>query len=231
MNSYTIQIFQILLTIWTSLFLSCSKSIYVYSDKFGTSKFVVYKDNYKYIEKSVNTDFKMWGKYYITDSTIVFEVKDKEKIPYHYFTNTIPKYSKNTNLQFHTITLIHSVSKEPIPLVSVKAKNNSGECVAFAMSNMEGRAEINKNDKIEMIELELPDFEKQRIDYKLVQDYDLIIELEQFKYGGRLSESCLSVFIDVLLEYQIPKKSAYDKFERSGIVFERQRGKSKKFNH
>lgn len=68
------------------MFTSCSKSIYVQNDKFGMSKYIVYKDNYKYIEKTKVTDFEIWGKYYLTDTAIVFELKDK--IPYNYLGST-----------------------------------------------------------------------------------------------------------------------------------------------
>src|SRR5688572_27302121 len=116
--------FFILIT-WTIMFTSCSKSIYVQNDKLGISKYIVYKDNYKYIEKTKTTDFKIWGKYYLTDTTIIFELKDKEKIPYNYLGANVKRSSRNDNSQSLSISVVDKVSKEPVPFASIGAKTNT----------------------------------------------------------------------------------------------------------
>lgn len=104
-----------ILTTWIIIFTSCSKSVYVQRDDFGTSKYIIYKDNYKYIEKTMTTDFEIWGKYYLTDTTIVFELKDKEKVPYNYLGANVKRISRNDNSQSLSISVVDKVNKEPVP--------------------------------------------------------------------------------------------------------------------
>jgi len=204
------------------MFTGCSKSIYVQNDKLGISKYIVYKDNYKYIEKTKTTDFKIWGKYYLTDTTIIFELKDKEKIPYNYLGANVKRNSRNDNSQSLSISVVDKVSKEPVPFASIGAKNKHGEYVAGEATNIEGEAELTKSDEIEVLEIEFIGYAKQLIDYKANQDYNLTIEMEELKPGGRLSEGCLITFLDVLLEYRIQEKTDIKEFERNGIVFKRE---------
>lgn len=211
-----------ILTTWIIIFTSCSKSVYVQSDDFGTSKYIVYKDNYKYIEKTKTTDFEIWGKYYLTDTTIVFELKDKEKVPYNYLGANVKRIYRNDNSQSLSISVVDKVNKEPVPFASIGAKNNLGEYVAGEETNIEGEAELKKSDEIEVLEIEFIGYAKQLIDFKANQDFNLIIEMEELKPGGRLSEGCLITFLDVLLEYRIQEKSDIKEFERNGIVFKQE---------
>ena len=206
----------------TILFTSCSKSIYVQKDNFGISKYIVYKDNYKYIEKTKYKDFEIWGKYYLTDSTIVFELKDKGKIPYNFLEANIKRNSRNDNSQSLLISVVDKHTKEPVPFASIGAKNKFGAYVSGEETNTEGEAEIVKSEEIEVLEVEFIGYASQLIDYKSYQDYNLTIEMEELKSGGRLSEGCLITFLDVLLEYRIQEKSDIKEFERNGVVFKRE---------
>jgi len=222
MKQRRINICLFILTTWTIIFTSCSKSLYVQNDKLGISKYIVYKDNYKYIEKTKITDFEIWGKYYLTDTTIIFVLKDKERIPYNYLGDNVKRSSRNYNSQSLSISIVDKVNKEPVPFASIRAKNKHGEYVTGEETNIEGKAELTKSDEIEVLEIEFIGYAKLLIDYKANQDYNLTIEMEELKPGGRLSEGCLITFLDVLLEYRIQEKSDIKEFERNGVVFKRE---------
>lgn len=210
-----------MLTILALTLTNCSKSIYIQSDELGTSKYVIYKDNYKYVEKTKHTGFKIWGKYYLTDSTIVFELRDMDKIPYNYLVENIKKYPKNANSELMSIAVIDKQTNEPVPFASIGAKNKMGGYVTRNVTNFKGLVELRKNEEIEVVEIESIGYgyPKQIIDYKSHQDYNLLIEMEELKSGGRMSGECLITFLDFLLEYRIQNKSDFDEFERNGIVF------------
>ncbi len=210
-----------LLITWTIIFANCSKSVYVQNDELGTSKYEIYKDNFKYIEKTTHTDFTIWGNYYLTDSTIVFEFKDKNKIPYKYLENNIKKQSKSRNSELLSISVIDKQTKEPVPFASIGAKNDLSKYVGGTETNIKGIAKLKKNEEIKLLQIEFIGYQTQKIDYKLHQNFDLIIEMEELQSGGRMSEGCLITYLDVLLEYRIHRKNDFDKFERNGIVYKK----------
>ena len=218
-NTYKIYIFSILLHL---IFISCNKSVYVQTDELGTSKFVIYKENYKYIEKTKNTEIEIWGKYYKTDSTIVFEYRDKNKIPYNYLENNIEKSSINQDSTFITLRIVDKLTNEPLPYASVGAKNKLDNYIEGDDTNLDGFVKLKKNKEIKILEIEYSGYAKQKIDYQKYQNYNLVVKMEQIRSGGRRSEGCLVYFIDVLLEYRINKKSGYDSFERNKIIFRKE---------
>ena len=199
----------------------CSKKTFIQTDKLGTSKYVLYRENFKYTEKTKNSDFKIWGKYHLTDSTIVFEFQDKTKIPYNYLSNNIKRLSVSSNKKQFLISVADKLSKEPVPFVKIAAKNNKGQYIDGTDSDMEGNAVITKSGEIETLEIQFIGYAKQIVDYKNQQRYNLLVELEELKPGGRMSEGCLITFLDVLLEYRIKNKPHFEEFQKSDIIFKK----------
>ncbi|MBK7222732.1 MAG: hypothetical protein IPH94_15900 [Saprospiraceae bacterium] len=55
----------------------CNKLVFTHTDALGSSKYTLYKRNYKYEENSYNGSFSVWGKYEVKDTQIQFLCKDK----------------------------------------------------------------------------------------------------------------------------------------------------------
>lgn len=209
--------------------ISCSRTIYVQSDSMGTSKFILFKENYKYLEKTNSTSFKTSGRYYTTDSTIVFELRETEKIPYNYCYNNAVKLSKSTTSRIQ-ILIVDKYSRDPMPFATIRAKNKYGEDIFNTDTDFDGKAFIDKNNKIETLEIQYPGYTKHLIDYKAYKNYNLKIEMDDLKPGGRMSGGCIITFIDKLLEYKINNKSRIDEFTKNEVIFQREQKRSKTSN-
>jgi len=204
------------------LLTSCSKAVYKYSDSDGTSKFILYKTNYKYIENSKFGKFSATGTYETTDSLISFVYRDKERIPYTYKSDNVQALSERQNDDYQFIHLTDKYSKSPILFASIAFINKKGEIVDGTETDLDGIAMIKENRDIYKVVISYVGYGKQEFIYAKYIDYDLNIQLEELKPGGRMSGGCLIYYIDVILEYEIDNPIEITKLLRNGIVYERQ---------
>lgn len=203
------------------LFTSCSKTVYKYSDSDGTSKFILYKTNYKYMENSKFGKFSVTGTYETTDSLISFIYRDKERIPYTYKSDNVQALSKRQNDEYQFIYLTDKHSKSPILFASIALINKKGEVIDGTDTDLDGIAMIKENRDIYKVEISYVGYGKQEFIYAEYINYDLNIQLEEPKPGGRISGGCLIYYIDVILEYEIDNPKEISKFQRNGIVYKR----------
>lgn len=216
----------ITIAVMATCILGCSKTTYVQSDSMGTSKFTLFKENFKYQEKTNSTNFKTSGRYYTTDSTIVFELRETEKIPYNYCYNNAVKLSKSTTSRIQ-ILIVDKYSRDPMPFTIIRAKNKYGEDIFNTDTDLDGKAFIDKNNKNETLEIQFLGYTKHLIDYKAYQNYNLKIEMDDLKPGGRMSGGCIITFIDKLLEYKIDNKFKINEFTKNEVIFQREQKRSK----
>jgi len=201
------------------LLTSCSKSVYVHKDAFGESKYIIYKDNFKYIEKTLETDYKIWGKYELMDSTIVFQCKEEDKIPHNYLLAEVQKLGTSKNPNEINILLIYGDSEEHTVFATVIARDAKGEVLDATDSGFDGVARVDWSEAIHVLEIIPLGSKKQFIDVSKLGKQDLIVKIAEMKMGGRMSSGCLIHYIDYLLEYKINRKFPFDEFEREGIVY------------
>lgn len=212
----------IILLIFTLLLTSCSRTVYTYKDIDGTSKFILYKHNYKYIENSKFGKFSETGAYETTDSLISFVYRNKKKIPYTYQSDNVQIRNRRKNDEYQIMHLTEKDSKSPIPFVSVAFKDKTGKIINGTNTDIDGIANIKINNDIYIIEIGYIGAFKHEFLYNEYLAYDLNIQLEELKPGGRMSDGCLIDYIDVILEYKIDDPSDFSKLERNGIVYDKQ---------
>lgn len=218
-------IFIYILSIFTTL--SCNKSVYLYSDHDGSSKFVIYKNIFEYFEKKKgNLRFKTWGDYSLTDSTIVFEFRDENLIPYNYFGNNIEETSSNSELNHITVTVINRPNNNPMGFVTIKFKDKFSKLLYGTMTDKNGIAKIVKDEKIQYIEIQCLGYFKLEFNLKKYINQNLTIKLDELKPGGRMQGNCLLEYIDVLVKYEIDDPYNMNSFKHNGIVYKK-RVKSK----
>jgi len=206
----------------TLLLTSCSKTVYTYSDDDGTSKFKLYKNNYKYIENSKFGKFSATGTYESTDSLISFVYRDKARIPYTYKIDNVQKVDKCKNANSQIIRLMDKHSKSPIPFASIILKDIKGDIINGMDTNMDGIAIIEEDINIYKVEIKFIGYSKQEFLYNEFDEYDIDVQLEELKLGGRMAGECLIYYTDVILEYEIDNPIEITKLQRNGIVYEKQ---------
>ncbi|MFT6338830.1 MAG: hypothetical protein ACJATI_005609 [Halioglobus sp.] len=216
-QEHKIAIFLLIILLLTS----CSKTVYTYSDSEGTSKFILYKTNYKYIENSKFGKFSATGTYESTDSLISFVYRDKDRIPYTYKSDNVQTLNRRKNYDYQIIHLTDKHSKSPILFASIAFKNKKGEIINGTDTDIDGIAIIKENKDIYKIEISYVGYGKQEFIYDKYIGYDLNIQLEELKPGGRMSGGCLIYYIDVILEYKIDNPSDITKLERNDIIYEK----------
>lgn len=199
--------------------LSCGKSIFVHEDESGTSKYVIYQDYFKYEEKTKNTDFKVIGYYTIKDSTLAFIWKVKDKLPHHYFSNNIKKMNTNQASGFITLKLIDKDSKAPIIYAPIALVDSTDKIIEVVETDFDGVAYFQKSSEIQHLEIEFTGYANVNVDYEEYRNYEILIELESLKRGGRMSDGCFGYYLDYILEYKISNKKDFDRFERNGVAF------------
>jgi hypothetical protein len=200
---------------------SCHKSVFVHEDHLGASSFTLFKENFRYREKTRHSDLKVIGKYFQTDTTIVFEWREKDKIPYHYFVGNIQPTISNVGKDHISLTVIDKVFDQPVPFATVLALDRNGNRIGSNNTGIRGKTTIKKKEKLALIEVNFLGLAPVIIDYSAFQDYDLTVEMEALKPGGRETGTCLIVYQDGLVEYRIPEKVNFNSFDRNGVVFKK----------
>ncbi len=214
------------LTTWVIALVSCS-TVYIQNDELGTSKYIVHGRSYKYVEKTENTNFRAWGTYRLTDSTIVFYLNDKKRIHYNYFGDEAIELTRNDDAELLSILVIDKHTKEPMPFAPIEVKNEFGKHVTVVSANFEGVAVLKRNNEIEILEVAYIGYEREIISYQSCQDSNLVIEIEESKSTKGLVPGCLVSAFNISLAYRIQSKSGFDEFRRNGVVFKRKTNKQK----
>lgn len=205
---------------FTSLMLtSCSKSVFVHRDTFGVSKYVLYKDNYKYIEKTKDSDFKIWGKYELTDSTIVFVCKEEDKIPYNYLLSDIQLVGTTQDPGKINLLILHKSNEEPVQFATVLTRDIQGNLLDDTDTGFDGIAILDRTEAVHLIEINCLYSKKLVINYHEMDRQDMIVKIQEPRKGGRMSEGCLIHYIDYLLEYEIDDKYSFEEFGRKGKIY------------
>ena len=203
------------------LLLSCNNSVYVNNSKNVSSKYILYKNKYKYIEQSKTSKFKNTGSYEIKDSSIVFEHRDGNRIPYQYLNNNFQKLEKNENSDYIKLTVVSAQSNKPIIRALIIAKNESNLTIYSTDTDFDGIAKIKKDSSIKTLELSYVGFHKHTIDYEKMNRWNIIWKLDELEKGGRMSGACLGEYIDVLLEYKIDNPDSLIEFSNNGNSFKK----------
>lgn len=200
----------------------CSKTVYVHSDSLGTSKYTLYKSNYKYEETSYNGSFSVWGKYEVKKNRIEFLCKDKGKVPYHYYGGTV---STKENTSYEDDIYVHvsnQIHKEPIVNANIHIFDSLGNMVGTTCTDLAGYALITPDTFPRYLQIEVFEHARFKMPFPQNADNHYFVALESLKPGGRQTDNCLSDYRDVLLEYKKdPKDKTLEKFERNGVVFVR----------
>ena len=177
-NRYRVNIILIFIFLISSA-ISCNRSVYLYSDEFGSSKFVIYKDIFEYFERTPdNLSFKTWGDYSLTDSTIVFEFRDIDRIPYNYYGESIETTGSNSNLNYLTLTVVNRLNNEPMAFVTIKLKDKFNNLIFGTMTDSDGIAEIAKDEKIQYMEIGYLGYVNVVLDFEKYKDQNLTIKLD-----------------------------------------------------
>lgn len=205
---------------------SCSKSIYVHSDEHGSSSFTIYKRNYKYTEKTAYTDFETWGTHYISnDSTLTFVYKKPDQLPYTYLKNNIRKTAKTDTADFVTIKIIDQLTQEPIGFGTIGFYDKSGKVIDAIQTDIEGFGIVKTEEEFTLIEI---------IDYlgytiELIRGddlelYNFLVEIEALEFGEIHFNHSFVHYADVLLQFKTDNISAFQSFEKDGVVYKKQKG-------
>nr|HRD06797.1 hypothetical protein [Saprospiraceae bacterium] len=137
------------------LLFGCSKTVYVYTDLLGSSKYTLYKNNYKYEETSYKGNFCVWGIYEIKKDNIQFLCKDKGKIPYHYYGGSVlskENHSYDNNFYVHVSSQLF---REPIINASILFIDSLGQISGQILTDLDGYANIPVNLKIKYLKIEV----------------------------------------------------------------------------
>ena len=92
------------------LLFGCSKTVYVYTDLLGSSKYTLYKNNYKYEETSYKGNFCVWGFMRKKRQYPIF-MQRQGKIPYHYYGGSVlskENHSYDNNFYVHVSSQLFS---------------------------------------------------------------------------------------------------------------------------
>ena len=84
-------------------FSDAAKTVYVYTDLLGSSKYTLYKNNYKYEETSYKGNFCVWGFMRLKRQYPIF-MQRQGKIPYHYYGGSVlskENHSYDNNFYVH----------------------------------------------------------------------------------------------------------------------------------
>jgi hypothetical protein len=203
-------------------FSNCSRTVFFHQDELGSSKFILYKDNYQYIEKTNYTDFKFWGKYETTDTTIVFDLKDKSKLPYTWQQTYLEKTAININNSYFNIQAMAKETGEPLMFASVQLFDKNDHLITGNSTDLDGKVRFLKNDEISYLEITYLGLLDIKIDYQNFQNNDLKVKIEELPPGGRMGGTCQIVYLDVLLIYKKEKTKDFSYFSRNGFVFKKE---------
>jgi len=199
----------------------CTKEVYIYSNEYGESKFTIYRDNYKYEETTKDRSFHFWGKYEVGDSTITFILKEGDNIPFPYLLNQAEKLNSNESSNFVEFQVVDFETNKPIIFASVGLKDSLNRIITGTETDFDGKAKIEKTEKMKFVEVSCAGYATHRIDYKIYKNYDILIKMEKLERGGRLSGDCLVTFVDYLLKYAVDDPSQIDTLKRYGIKYEK----------
>lgn len=215
---YKLQI--ICLCTFSFFFFGCSKTIYVHTDLLGSSQYTLYKSNYKYEENSYNGSFSVWGKYEVKDNQIQFLCKDKSKLPYHYYGGSVLTRENDSYEENIYVHVSNQIYKEPIVNANILFIDSLSNLIGLRSTDLAGYALLTPDTFPKYLQVEVFEHARFKMPFPQNSDNHYFITLESLQPGGRMTDNCLSNYMDVLLEYQKdPDDKELQKFERNGVVF------------
>lgn len=141
------------------LFNSCSKSIYSNQHGSSSSKFVLYKNTFKYEENTIHSGFTAKGNYEINDNHIHFKFDKKLFHNLYIFTSSldglrkVEKMDDDDNIMKINVLASGPYEGEPLLGATVYLRNKSGEVIKCLTTDFDGNAEFEINDSIESVEI------------------------------------------------------------------------------
>jgi hypothetical protein len=208
----------LLLFILVYFFSSCSKTVYSYRDDRGESRYIIYSDNYKYVEKSKYGSFHNWGKYKIKGDTICFDVIDLKNIPYTYCSDEFTKLGKYRNPDYIYMKVMDK-NNNPMIYAQVVLKDCLHKTVKNGQTDLDGIVSIKNHSELCYIEIDYAGFSKYRLDYRKSKGYDILIEMEQLESGGLTEGTCFMYETGATLKYKMNNQLQQKSLERNSIVY------------
>lgn len=196
---------------------SCNKSVYFQQSEFGESKYIIYPDYFKYIEKTAHSDFSIKGTYRFTDSTAHFIFKDKTKIPYYYFIPNIKKRGKAKNSNAIDLNVILHRDSSALIMAIIYTLDVDMNVLTAEMTDMDGKLRLPISTKVKWIKVEYLGLATILLPFSHIEGYNATIFMEELQMGGRTNGNCVLEFIDVELEYQLNEKK--DQLRRNGFRY------------
>lgn len=205
-----------------SLLASCTHGVYVQRDEQGTSKYTLFKDQFKYEEDIGFGKLKVWGAFEIKDNTIIFEYDGETRIPYNYHSAKIEKLQKSEDSEACILTILDEVNEEPLPMASVAFYDELDNLIGYSDADYKGLAKIYKNEQVSFVEVAYPGFGTLKFDYADFVGHDLVVRMERFIAGARSNPgSCFDVYQEAILEYAIDDSLDITEIKRNEVIFKK----------
>ncbi len=206
---------------------SCSRSVYKYTDVSGHAEFIIYKHLFNYKEKTAFTDFCTSGNYTIKDSMITFEFQEPDKLPYSYLASRVSNIEKEESDQIE-IKVIDFKSHEPLLFATVIVRDSADNIIKGLETSLEGIVHLKKNKKSAYLEIQYVGHTPTKIPFDTLRNYNFVLAVGGLAYGGRLMGSCLLTYVDVLVKYKIDSLGLENRLGRNRVVFRQDKVRIKK---
>ncbi len=208
-----------LIGVFIILFLSSCKSIYRFEEDECSSEFILYRENFKYTEKTPFSDFHVWGRYVVKDSIVQLFYDKEDRLPYSFSKSNIITLSENLLSKTFSVKTIDARSNQPLIKAALALRDGQGEVIESGITDLSGIAQLPKNADAKSLEIHYIGYATQYIDYSYIVNHDIEIVLDEYKAGGRRSGGCLVTFLDLILEYKIDDSKEIKSLERNGVTF------------
>lgn len=195
--------------------------MFIQTDERGTSSFIIYKDNFKYTEKTEKTSFNVWGKYSKTDTSLLFEFQDKTKLPYNFLQNKVRINQQNNEAKKMKIQVINNTQLVPVSFAFIAVKDQENNLIEVVECDKNGVAYIYKSSFIHKLEIDYLGYFPFEIDYEKYNTFDITLLCEEMNMGGRMSQGCFPSFQDLILEYKTNQSSLYTTLMRNDVIFQK----------
>ncbi|WP_148311372.1 hypothetical protein [Nonlabens marinus] len=169
----------------TVLLISCSKEVYEFDNGLRKSKFILKNSKFKYIEESNAESFKSAGTFIRTDTTLIFNFKKSEKLPFSYATREIEIISSEKDKNFSEITVINTFNSFPEFSVNVVLRDKKLNTLRILKTDSEGKVRIENSTNIYEIEIANNTFSRKAIfTYEPFKEKNILVKLILIELGG-----------------------------------------------
>ena len=199
----------ILFLVITLLLISCSKEVYEFDNGLRKSKFILKNSKFKYIEESNAESFKSAGTFIRTDSTLIFNFKKSEKLPFSYATRETEIIPTNRKNNYQEITVVDTFDDFPEFSTKVILRDKQLKTIKVLETNFDGKVKINNPNEIFEIEIaNETGSRKAIINYSSFRNNNILVKLKPIDFGGEpIDTPCLSVLIEPIIEFATIEES------------------------